>query len=172
MTWYPFPNVGGASTNGGYSGPAVKPIALHMIATLARHPEFNIPISGIGGISTWREAAEFISLGATSLQVCTAIMHHGFLIVKDMINGLSNWMDEKCFHTINDFMGMAVRNYKNWENLNLNYKVVAKIDPDKCIGCQLAMWLVLTAHTSVSIFPVQQTAVPPHQNQVTIAFLG
>ena len=133
----PIPNVGGASTNGGYCGPAVKPIALHMVGQLARHPEVNIPISGIGGIGTWRDAAEFIALGATSLQVCTAVMHYGYRIVEDMHEGLSNWMDEKGYKTIYDFAGMAVPKYSHWEDLNMNYKVVAKINPDKCIGCQL-----------------------------------
>src|SRR5690242_58343 len=83
----PLPRVGGRGTNGGYCGPAVKPIALHMVAALARHPEVKIPISGIGGISNWRDAAEFIALGSTSVQVCTAIMHFGFRIVEDMLEG-------------------------------------------------------------------------------------
>lgn len=133
----PIPNVGGASTNGGYCGPAVKPIAMHMVGTLARHPEFNIPISGIGGISTWRDAAEFIALGATSVQVCTAVMHHGYRIVEDMIDGLSGYMDEKGYKTIYDFAGRAAGKFSAWEDLNMNYKVVAKIDREKCIGCQL-----------------------------------
>ncbi|HEY9722714.1 MAG TPA: NAD-dependent dihydropyrimidine dehydrogenase subunit PreA [Oscillatoriaceae cyanobacterium] len=133
----PVPNVGGASTNGGYCGPAVKPIALHMTAALARHPEFNIPISGIGGITTWRDAAEFIALGATSVQVCTAVMHYGYRIVEDLIDGLSAFMDEKGYKTIEDFAGKAAQNYRHWEDLNMNYKVVAKINKDKCIGCQL-----------------------------------
>ncbi|MDB5096481.1 MAG: Dihydropyrimidine dehydrogenase [Cyanobacteria bacterium RYN_339] len=133
----PIPNVGGASTNGGYCGPAVKPIALHMVAALARHKDFNIPISGIGGVSNWRDAAEFIALGATNVQVCTAVMHYGYRIVEDMIDGLSNYMDEKGYKTIHDFAGKAVSSYSNWEDLNMNYKVIAKIDKDKCIGCQL-----------------------------------
>ena len=78
----PNPRVGNASSNGGYCGPAVKPIALHMVAALSRDAEFKIPISGIGGISNWRDAAEFISLGATSVQVCTAVMHYGYRIVE------------------------------------------------------------------------------------------
>src|SRR5213075_1709594 len=89
----PYPVVGGRSTNGGYCGPAVKPIALHMVAALARESRVTAPISGIGGIATWRDAAEFIALGATSVQVCTAAMHHGFRIVEDMIDGLSNHLD-------------------------------------------------------------------------------
>jgi dihydropyrimidine dehydrogenase (NAD+) subunit PreA len=133
----PIPNVGGQSTNGGYCGPAVKPIALHMVAALARHPEFRLPISGIGGISTWRDAAEFIALGATSVQVCTAVMHHGFRIVSDMIDGLSMWMDTQGYRTIDDFAGRAAARFANWEDLDMSYKVVARIDPAACIGCQL-----------------------------------
>jgi dihydropyrimidine dehydrogenase (NAD+) subunit PreA len=133
----PVPNVGGASTNGGYCGPAVKPIAMHMVGSLARHPEFNLPISGIGGISTWRDVAEFIAMGATSVQVCTAVMHHGYRIVEDLTDGLSNWMDEKGYKTIYDFAGLAAGKFRAWEDLDLSYKVVAKINPDKCIGCQL-----------------------------------
>ncbi|MBM3259083.1 MAG: NAD-dependent dihydropyrimidine dehydrogenase subunit PreA [Candidatus Sericytochromatia bacterium] len=136
-TMIPVPNVGGASTNGGYCGPAVKPIALRMVGELARHEEFNLPISGIGGISTWRDAAEFIALGCTSVQVCTAVMHHGFRIVEDMADGLSRFMDEKGYRTIEDFAGLASRNFRPWEDLNLNFKVVAQINADKCIGCQL-----------------------------------
>ncbi len=81
----PRPDVGGMSTHGGYCGPAVKPIALHMVAEIARDPEVGIPISGIGGISTWRDAAEFLLLGATTVQVCTAVMHYGYRIVEDMM---------------------------------------------------------------------------------------
>lgn len=132
----PLPRVGNASTNGGYCGPAVKPIALHMIAQLARDPKTSrLPISGIGGVSTWRDAAEFIALGATSVQVCTAVMHHGFRIVEDMITGLSNFLDEKGI-TLAQLRGSAVPAYKEWGELDLNYKVVARINPDLCIGCQ------------------------------------
>lgn len=136
-TMVPVPNVGGASTNGGYCGPAVKPIALNMVGQLARHREFSLPISGIGGIATWKDAAEFIALGATSVQVCTAVMHHGYRIVEDMTDGLSRWMDSKGYRTIQDFAGRASRHFVNWEDLDMNFKVVAAIDPAKCIGCQL-----------------------------------
>ena len=91
-----FPVVGNASTHGGYCGSAVKPIALNMVAEIARDPQTaNLPISGIGGIGNWRDAAEFIALGAGSVQVCTAAMLHGFRIVEEMKDGLSRWMDEK-----------------------------------------------------------------------------
>ena len=83
----PEPYVGGLSSHGGYCGPAVKPIALNMVQCCAADPEVRLPISGIGGIATWRDAAEFIALGSTSIQVCTAIMHYGFRIVEDMVDG-------------------------------------------------------------------------------------
>jgi len=135
----PLPRVGGASTNGGYCGPAVKPIALHMVAALARDPAIKIPISGIGGISNWRDAAEFIALGSTSVQVCTAVMHYGFRIVEDMIEGLSNYLDEHGMKSVNELIGRAVPRYKEWGELDLSYQVVAKIDAQKCIGCQLCV---------------------------------
>jgi dihydropyrimidine dehydrogenase (NAD+) subunit PreA len=134
----PIPNVGGQGSHGGYCGPAVKPIALNMISSIACDPETkDFPISGIGGISNWRDAAEFILLGCNNVQVCTAVMHYGFRIVEDMIEGLSNWMDEKGFKTLEDFRGQMSPTISRWENLNLNYHSVAKIDYDKCIDCHL-----------------------------------
>jgi dihydropyrimidine dehydrogenase (NAD+) subunit PreA len=134
----PLPRVGNASTNGGYCGPAVKPIALHLMSQLARHPQCGkLAISGIGGISNWRDAAEFIALGATSVQVCTAVMHHGYRIVEDMIEGLSDFLDEKGLKSVMELRGRAVPQYQEWGDLDLSYKLVAKINPDKCIGCQL-----------------------------------
>lgn len=133
----PMPRVGDASTNGGYCGPAVKPIALHMVAALARDPKVKIPISGIGGISNWRDAAEFMALGATTVQVCTAVMHYGYRIVEDMIDGLSRFLDERGLARANQLVGMAIPNYLEWGQLDLNYRVVADINAETCIGCQL-----------------------------------
>ncbi len=133
----PYPIVDGKSTNGGYCGPAVKPIALNMVKNCAQHPEVNLPISGIGGVENWRDAVEFILLGATSVQVCTAVMHFGFGIIRDLKSGLERYMDEKGFKTLEDFRGKALPNIKHWEDLNLKYKVTASINESKCIGCQL-----------------------------------
>lgn len=94
-------------------------------------------MSGIGGISTWRDAAEFMSLGASSVQVCTAAMHYGFKIVEDMIDGLNNWMDEKGYATLEDFRGAAVGNVTDWKYLNLKYDIKARINQDLCIKCGL-----------------------------------
>ncbi|KDE38443.1 Dihydropyrimidine dehydrogenase [NADP+] [Nitrincola lacisaponensis] len=130
------PIVDGKSTHGGYCGPAVKPIALNMVSEIARDPQTQgLPISGIGGISTWRDAAEFIALGAGSVQVCTAAMVHGFRIVTEMQDGLSRWMDSKGYQTLEDFRGLAVQNTTDWKYLNMNYKIVANIDQESCIGC-------------------------------------
>ncbi len=133
----PYPIVDGKSTNGGYCGPAVKPIALNMLKNCAQHPDVNLPISGIGGVENWRDAVEFILLGATSVQVCTAVMHYGFGIIRELKTGLEQYMDEKGFKTIDDFRGLALPNTKHWEDLNLKYSVKASINAEKCIGCQL-----------------------------------
>ncbi|MDE8344721.1 MAG: NAD-dependent dihydropyrimidine dehydrogenase subunit PreA [Acidocella sp.] len=134
----PCPSVDGRGTHGGYCGPAVKPIALRMVGEIAREPALRgLPISGIGGISSWRDAAEFIALGAGNVQVCTAAMHYGFRIIDDMISGLSNWMDGKSYSRIADFQGLAVPNFVHWDDLNLNYKSIARIDQDLCIRCGL-----------------------------------
>jgi dihydropyrimidine dehydrogenase (NAD+) subunit PreA len=136
-TMVPEPFVGGKSTHGGYCGPAVKPIALHMVHSCAADPEVGLPISGVGGIATWHDAAEFLALGATSVQVCTAIMHYGFRIVEDMIDGLTEFMDAKGYRTIADLCGRATQAVHKWEELDLNYRRIARIDYDKCIGCNL-----------------------------------
>ena len=134
----PTPTVDGKGTHGGYCGPAVKPIALHMVADIARDPETRgKPISAIGGIGSWRDAAEFMALGAGSVQVCTAAMHYGFRIVKEMQSGLSAWMDAKGYARLSDFVGKAVPNVTDWQFLNLNYQIKARIDQDKCIQCGL-----------------------------------
>ena len=136
-TFVPRPNVGGYSAHGGYCGPAVKPIALHLVQQIAADPEARLPISGIGGISNWREAAEFILLGCGTVQVCTAAMHYGYRIVEDMIDGLSNWMDDKGFRTLDDFRGKSVDRMREWKHLDMNYQIVARIDANTCIGCDL-----------------------------------
>ncbi|WP_316013669.1 NAD-dependent dihydropyrimidine dehydrogenase subunit PreA [Roseobacter sp. HKCCA0434] len=132
----PEPTIDGKGAHGGYCGPAVKPIALNMVAEIARNAETaRIPISGIGGITTWRDAAEFIALGAGSVQVCTAAMTYGFKIVEEMKTGLSQWMDDNGHESIAAITGRAVPNCSDWKNLNLNYVTKARIDQDLCIKC-------------------------------------
>jgi dihydropyrimidine dehydrogenase (NAD+) subunit PreA len=138
-TFEPRPMVDGKSSHGGYCGPAVKPIALNMIQQVnADHVDgAPIPMSGIGGVGSWQDAAEFMLMGCGTVQVCTAAMHYGYRIVEDMIDGLSEWMDAKGFATVDDFRGKSLPKVTEWKNLNLNYKIVAQIDEALCIGCQL-----------------------------------
>ncbi|MCY4353208.1 MAG: NAD-dependent dihydropyrimidine dehydrogenase subunit PreA [Truepera sp.] len=135
-----YPDIGGKSGHGGYAGPAVKPVALHMLSAVAGLQEVQtrgLPISGMGGIETWRDAAEFLLLGATSLQVCTAVMHYGFRIIEDLTDGLGNWLDAKGLASVRDIVGLSVPRISDFGNLDLSYKVVARIDPETCINCNL-----------------------------------
>lgn len=134
-TWNTIPHVDGKGAHGGYCGPAVKPIALHMLTECANDPLINVPISGIGGISSWRDAVEFLLMGATGVQVCTAAMHHGFSIVEDMIDGLNNYLDEKGISSVMEIVGQSLPKLSTWGDLDLNYKTVARINQDLCIQC-------------------------------------
>ena len=137
-TLVPNPNVAGHSAFGGYCGPAVKPIALKMLTTIAQNATTNkVPVSGIGGVSTWKDAVEFMLLGATNVQVCTAAMKYGFRIIEDLCEGLNNWMDEKGYKTTDEFIGKSVHTLTSWEDLDINYHIVANIDQNKCIHCGL-----------------------------------
>ncbi|MEL6451242.1 MAG: NAD-dependent dihydropyrimidine dehydrogenase subunit PreA [Pseudomonadota bacterium] len=132
----PEPTIDGKGAHGGYCGPAVKPIALNMVAEIARDPDLHdIPISGIGGVTTWRDAAEFLALGAGNVQVCTAAMTYGFKIVQEMISGLSDYMDDKGLTSVDQLVRKAVPNVTDWQYLNLNYVSKAKINQDLCISC-------------------------------------
>jgi len=137
-TFVPNPYVAGKSVFGGYCGPAVKPIALKMLTTIAQDATTSkVPVSGIGGITTWKDAVEFMLLGSTTVQVCTAVMKYGFRIIEDLCDGMNNWMDEKGFKTVNDFIGKSVEKITHWEDLDINYHIVANINQDKCIHCGL-----------------------------------
>lgn len=152
-TMAPLPTVQGKGAHGGYCGPAVKPIALCMVGEIARDPECrNVPISGIGGIETWRDAAEFLAMGAGSVQVCTAAMHYGFKIVEDMESGLAGWLDQKGHGSVGAVTGRAVPNYVHWKDLDMNYEVVAKIDDRLCIRCGLChIACEDTSHQSIRV---------------------
>ncbi len=135
-TMAPEPTIDGMGTHGGYCGPAVKPIALNMVAEIARSEgTAGLPISAIGGITTWRDAAEFMALGAGNVQVCTAAMTYGFKVVQEMISGLAQWMDEKGHASTADFIGQAVPRVTDWQHLNLDYVTKAQIDQTLCIKC-------------------------------------
>ena len=159
------PNIGGKGGHGGYAGPAVKPIALNMLAALGTDgvvSNSKLPISGMGGISNWTDAAEFLLLGASSLQVCTAVMHYGFRIIEDLCDGLSNWMDEKGFKTISDVVGKSVHRVSDFKNFDLSFKAVARIDQEKCIRCDLCYVACNdTAHQCIDLIAKDGSVVQP-----------
>ncbi len=145
--------VGGQIAHGGYCGPAVKPIALNMVSQIATDPETRgLPISGIGGISTWSDAVEFLLLGSSSVQLCTAVMHYGFRIIEELNAGLEDWMRRKGFARVTDFIGATAPSIVEWKNLNLHQKTVASINHSTCISCDLCYVACNdTAHQCITI---------------------
>ena len=128
------PIVDGKSAISGYSGKAVKPVALRFIQQMRQAEGLeNLEISGIGGIETWEDAAEFILVGAKTLQVTTAIMQYGYRVVEDMKNGLMHYMEEQGVDHLEDLVGLANKNIIPAESLNRDYIVRPDIDLDKCI---------------------------------------
>ncbi len=131
----PMPTIDGQSSISGYSGTAVKPIALRFITELIKDPKLKLPVSGIGGIVTWIDAVEFLLLGATTLQVTTGIMKHGQRIVEDMIEGLSDYMVEKNFKSIKQMVGLALKTVVDPSKISHKNQAISVIDKEKCVGC-------------------------------------
>ena len=164
------PNIGGKGGHGGYAGPAVKPIALNMLAALGTDEIVHgsrLPISAMGGIGTWQDAAEFLLLGASSLQVCTAVMHYGYRIIEDLCDGLSNWMDAKGFATIADVSGKSLHRISDFKNFDLSFRAIARIDASKCIQCNLCYVACNdTAHQCIDLVNAAGQIVPPYSYPV------
>ncbi|MCR2043005.1 NAD-dependent dihydropyrimidine dehydrogenase subunit PreA [Anaerosalibacter massiliensis] len=130
------PVVNGKSSISGYSGAAIKPIALRFVADLLKHPDIReTHISGIGGIETWQDALEFLLLGARNLQVTTSVMQYGYRIVEDMISGLSYYMDERGVSSLDEIIGTALPNIVSAEELDRDFKIIPEIDEEKCANC-------------------------------------
>jgi dihydropyrimidine dehydrogenase (NAD+) subunit PreA len=164
------PSIGGKGGHGGYAGPAVKPIALNMLASLGTDEvvsKSGIPISGMGGIATWADAAEFLLLGASSLQVCTTVMHYGYRVIEDLCDGLSNWMDEKGFKTVADVTGRSLNCVSEFKNFDLSFRAAARINSDKCIKCDLCYIACNdTAHQCIDLVSAEGNVVEPHSYDV------
>ena len=130
------PIVDGKSSISGYSGKAVKPIALRFLQQMRSDPRLaDLAISGMGGIETWEDAAEFILMGATTLQMTTSCMQYGYRVVEDLCNGLMHYMDEKGVDSLHQLVGLANKNIIPAEELNRDYIVYPEVDTDKCVGC-------------------------------------
>jgi len=136
-SWSPLPDVRGKGSHGGYSGPAVKPIALNMTSAIASDPEIGIPISAIGGIVDWHDAVEFMLVGATTVQVGTSVMHHGFRIIDDLVDGMSTYLRAKGLHSPSELTGKALPTLTDWGHLDQSFRLLAQIDEARCIHCNL-----------------------------------
>ncbi|SEN90111.1 NAD-dependent dihydropyrimidine dehydrogenase subunit PreA [Peptostreptococcus russellii] len=130
------PVVNAKSSISGYSGAAVKPIALRFITQLKQNEELkNMPITGMGGIETWRDALEFLLVGSGNLQVTTSVMQYGYRIVEDLISGLSHYMEDNGFEKVEDMIGLALPNIIPAEDIDRSFKIIPKINEEKCVGC-------------------------------------
>jgi dihydropyrimidine dehydrogenase (NAD+) subunit PreA len=133
--WVPKPNVFGVGAMSGYSGAAIKPIALHFIAEMAKCAELALPLSAMGGIETWMDALEYLLVGATTLQVTTGIIHYGYRIVEDMIEGLSDYMVSRGITRAADLIGKGLPRLQETDHFDLARQGVAAYDLDRCVGC-------------------------------------
>ena len=128
--------VNGCQTGSGYSGKAVKPIALRHILAMVKNPIISHKeLSGVGGIETWRDALEFIQLGCRNVQVCTSVMQYGYRIIDDMILGLQHYMAERGIGNLADLVGELLPKFYLPHDLDRDTVVYPKIDREKCIGC-------------------------------------
>lgn len=133
-TYEPLPSVAGYSTYGGYSGPAVKPIGLRVVSQVAS--TVDLPVIGIGGISGWRDAAEYLLAGASAVQVCTAVMWHGFGIVKEMQSGLSTHLFKKGFSSPDQLRGLSLGRLQSHQSLDRAARIFPPLSSrDACTSC-------------------------------------
>ncbi len=130
------PAVTGKSSVGGYSGKAVKPIALRFIQDLRKDPKLaGAAISGMGGIETWRDAAEFIALGCETVQVTTAVMQYGYRIIDDLKDGLAEYLASEGFHSVEELVGRAIPNLVPTDELDRHSVAYPAFHSSKCISC-------------------------------------
>lgn len=130
------PVVNGKSSVSGYSGAAVKPIALRFISDMKHDPKLvDIPVTGMGGIETWEDALDFILLGCANLQVTTAVMQYGYRIVEDLISGLSFYMETHGIDKLEDLVGKALPSIIGADQLDRSFMIYPEFDEDKCVGC-------------------------------------
>lgn len=132
-TFVPFPQLGGRSTYSGLTGPAIKPITLRTIAEIARN--VDVPIFGTGGASTWSDSVEFMAVGAGVVQFCTAVMHHGFRIIDDLKSGMSHYLDEMSFGSVEEIWRKALPHIAAHDDLP-RQQVRSHINEQTCVRCE------------------------------------
>ncbi|HET6452601.1 MAG TPA: NAD-dependent dihydropyrimidine dehydrogenase subunit PreA [Spirochaetia bacterium] len=133
--WVAKPNVFGVGAMSGYSGAAIKPIALHFIAEMAQCAELGLPLSGMGGVETWIDALEYLLVGAGTIQVTTGVIKYGYRIVRDIIEGLSDYMVSRGINRVQDLVGKALPKLKSTDHFDLKRQGVAGYDLERCVGC-------------------------------------
>lgn len=136
-TWAPMPTIEGRGSISGYSGPAVKPTALRFVAELAQSKELGLPVSGLGGLETWQDAAMFLLLGASNLQVTTAVMRYGYRIIEALCGGLEDYLEAKGLKSVADLVGGGLKFTVDPSEHHQVKHVISNVDPDKCVGCGL-----------------------------------
>lgn len=130
------PSIAGRSSVSGYSGAAVKPPALRFVSELALCAELQgVHISGIGGIETWRDAAEFIALGCRSVQISTAVMQYGYRIIDDLVSGLRCFLSERGMSSLTDLAGAALPGIVRADELDRSFMLLPEFDAERCTGC-------------------------------------
>jgi dihydropyrimidine dehydrogenase (NAD+) subunit PreA len=132
-TLKPIPNVSGYSTYSGFTGTAIKPITLRAVAEIARHVK-GLTISGNGGIATWRDSVELLAVGAGNVQICTAVMLHGFDIIRDLTSGMDNYLEEMSLNSISEIIGKSLPFLSDHDSLP-RQQLRSFVVEDKCIGC-------------------------------------
>jgi dihydropyrimidine dehydrogenase (NAD+) subunit PreA len=132
-TLSPIPSLGGKSTYSGLTGPSIKPITLRTIAEIARNVP-DIIISGNGGVSDWRDSVELLSVGASNIQICTAVMLHGFEIINDLTSGLDNYLLQKNYASVEELVGKALPNLTDHDHLP-RQQIRSYVIKENCIGC-------------------------------------
>ncbi|MBU0640967.1 MAG: NAD-dependent dihydropyrimidine dehydrogenase subunit PreA [Planctomycetes bacterium] len=136
-TFAPRPTIQGRGSISGYSGPAVKPIALRFVAELAQSKELGLPVSGLGGLETWRDAAMFLLMGASNLQATTAVMRYGYRIIACLSGGLEDYLESKGLRSVTELVGRGLELTVDPSEHHQTKHVISHVDPDKCIGCGL-----------------------------------
>lgn len=132
-TFEPMPNVGGKTTFGGYSGIAVKPIGLRCVAQIRQ--KSDLPILGIGGIANWHDAAEYMTVGADVVEVCTEVMVNGYAIIEAMKQGMLSYLESKGFESPADLKNLAIANLSSHKNLNKQRQLYPQVNDDLCVKC-------------------------------------
>jgi dihydropyrimidine dehydrogenase (NAD+) subunit PreA len=161
-TMTPCPTVNGLSSFTGYSGPAIKPVGLRCVGEIKR--AVSIPLMGCGGIWDWKDAAEYLAMGAALVQLCTGPMFQGFDMVRGLIDGLSRFLERKEYPGVSDLIGLAFPKYVNHGELPRDYRVIAQFDLTKCKKCRQCYFACRDgANEAITIGPDGAPSVQPEQ---------